>query len=168
MLKHPYLAILGFVTLLAFFAASQGVYKPGAQTLMNTAAVPVQRVLSQDAAQRRQALGLVSYSQDVKPILDTRCVVCHACYDAPCQLKLSSFEGLDRGASKHPVYDTERFKAAEPSRLFIDATDTAQWRQKLTSRSSNRPLMSFSLPLPLAEPSMSVKTQLKVSLRLSS
>ena len=36
----------------------------------------------------------VDYWRDVKPVLDGRCVVCHACYDAPCQLKLSAFEGI--------------------------------------------------------------------------
>ena len=25
----------------------------------------------------------VSYEFDVKPVLESRCVVCHACYDAP-------------------------------------------------------------------------------------
>ena len=44
------------------------------------------------------------YWQDVKPVLEQRCVVCHACYDAPCQLKLSSIEGIERGAS--PVCST--------------------------------------------------------------
>lgn len=40
------------------------------------------------------------FQNKVKPIVDNRCVVCHACYDAPCQLKLSSVEGIDRGATK--------------------------------------------------------------------
>jgi len=62
----------------------------------------------------------VSYTKDVKPILDSRCVACHACFDSPCQLNLSAFEGLQRGASKNPVYDHQRFRAVEPSRLFID------------------------------------------------
>jgi hypothetical protein len=31
--------------------------------------------------------------------------VSHGCYDAPCQLKLGSFEGIALGASKHKVYD---------------------------------------------------------------
>ena len=130
MFKHPYLNVICFILLLVFFAASNGVYQPDQKTPMNTPSKPVQRLLASEQAKRRQAQGLVSYSNDVKPILDTRCVVCHACYDAPCQLKLSSFEGLDRGASKNPVYNTERFKADEPSRLFIDALDTAQWREK--------------------------------------
>ena len=72
----------------------------------------------------------VSYYNDVKPILDSRCVACHSCYDSPCQLKLSSFEGIDRGASKKTVYDHERLIAQEPSRLYIDETTTADWRMK--------------------------------------
>ena len=35
--------------------------------------------------------GAPDFSADVKPILDGRCVVCHACYDAPCQLQLGSY-----------------------------------------------------------------------------
>jgi hypothetical protein len=45
-------------------------------------------------------------------------------------LKLSSFEGLDRGASKEQVYLATRLKAQEPSRLFIDAQHTEAWRDK--------------------------------------
>lgn len=70
------------------------------------------------------------YREQVMPILEKRCVVCHGCYDAPCQLKLSSPEGIDRGASKNKVYNGQRLLGAEPSRLFIDAHDTKQWRKK--------------------------------------
>ena len=31
----------------------------------------------------------ISYDDKVGPLLERRCVVCHGCYDAPCQLKLS-------------------------------------------------------------------------------
>jgi len=72
----------------------------------------------------------VNYSQDIKPILDRRCVVCHGCYDAPCQLKLSSTEGLERGASKDKVYDPTRLTAAKPSRLFEDDQTVEQWRTR--------------------------------------
>ena len=72
---------------------------------------------------------LLTY-QDIKPILDKRCVVCHACYDAPCQLKLSSYDGLERGASKDKVYNAARLSAAPPSRLFEDAQTTGQWRHR--------------------------------------
>lgn len=78
----------------------------------------------------KRATGGVDYWHDVKPVLDSRCVVCHGCYDAPCQLKLSAFQGIDRGTSKSLVYDSARLLAAEPTRLFVDAHSTEAWRQK--------------------------------------
>ena len=47
---------------------------------------------------------IISYNEKVRPVLESRCVVCHGCYDAPCQLKLSSPEGIHRGANKKKVY----------------------------------------------------------------
>jgi hypothetical protein len=67
---------------------------------------------------------------DAKQTLDHRCVVCHGCYDSPCQLVLSSFEGVERGASKQEVYDGARLLAIEPTRLHIDAHGVAAWREK--------------------------------------
>jgi hypothetical protein len=72
----------------------------------------------------------VGFLSDVKPVLDRRCVVCHSCYNAACQLKLSSFEGIDRGGSKLPVYSATRLEAQAPTRLFFDARTTAEWLQK--------------------------------------
>ncbi|MCK6263512.1 fatty acid cis/trans isomerase [Vibrio sp. ZSDE26] len=68
------------------------------------------------------------FVNQVKPIIDNRCVVCHACYDAPCQLKMSSVEGIDRGASKALVYQGTRLTAATQTRLFEDAQTTTEWR----------------------------------------
>lgn len=70
------------------------------------------------------------YWQDIKPILEQRCVVCHACYDAPCQLKLESYTGLTRGANSTRVYNGARLLASEPTRLFEDAHSIAAWREK--------------------------------------
>ena len=67
--------------------------------------------------------------EKVEPVLQTRCVVCHACYDAPCQLKLSSYDGITRGASKERVYAT-RLLAANPTRLHVDAQSDTEWRKK--------------------------------------
>ena len=72
----------------------------------------------------------VDYLTKIKPILDNRCVVCHSCYNSPCQLKLSSWDGLDRGASKEAVYNSKRLWSMEPTRLFTDAQTTAEWREK--------------------------------------
>ena len=70
------------------------------------------------------------FRSDVQPVVAARCVVCHSCYDAPCQLKLSSTEGLDRGGTKARVYQGTRTTAVPTTRLFIDATSTAQWREQ--------------------------------------
>jgi len=70
----------------------------------------------------------VSWEADVKPVVDGRCAVCHGCYDAPCQLLLTSHAGAARGATKRPVYDNARLENAQPSRLGIDAHGDA-WRE---------------------------------------
>ena len=72
----------------------------------------------------------IDFLTEVKPLLDKRCVVCHSCYNSPCQLKLSSYEGVDRGGSKDPVYNATRLSTMDPTRLFIDAQTTKEWRKK--------------------------------------
>jgi len=72
----------------------------------------------------------IDYLKEVKPVLDRRCAVCHSCYNSPCQLKLDSFEGADRGATKRAVYNASRLKSMDPTRLFTDAQSTGQWREK--------------------------------------
>lgn len=69
------------------------------------------------------------YWRDVRPILDARCVSCHACYDSPCQLNLSSYSGLTRGANPDVVYSGTRLLADQPTRLGIDAQSTVDWRR---------------------------------------
>jgi len=71
----------------------------------------------------------VSFTDQVQPVLNARCTVCHGCYDAPCQLKLTSFEGVARGASPVQVYDGARILAAQPTRLGVDATSVEAWRE---------------------------------------
>ncbi len=71
-----------------------------------------------------------SYRSEVQPILEKRCVVCHACYDGPCQLKFTAWEGIARGTSKAQVYDSGRLVEAPMTRLFVDAQDASQWRDK--------------------------------------
>jgi hypothetical protein len=71
----------------------------------------------------------LEFTDKVQPIIENRCVVCHGCYDAPCQLKLSSAEGIDRGFSPENVYAT-RFSEIEPTRILIDAKNTQEWRNK--------------------------------------
>ena len=72
----------------------------------------------------------IDYQKEIKPLLDKRCAVCHSCYNSPCQLKLDSFEGTDRGATKRAIYNASRLSSMDPTRLFIDAQSTEDWRKK--------------------------------------
>lgn len=94
----------------------------------------LERDHGRERAQERQVValpaGAVDYDAEVRPILAARCVVCHACYDAPCQLKLGSSAGIDRGGNTDEVYDALRLRQADPTRLFEDAATTTAWRSK--------------------------------------
>ncbi|MDD1611608.1 MAG: fatty acid cis/trans isomerase [Methylococcaceae bacterium] len=118
------------LTFLVFTGCASLVYQIEDFESLYGPSAPKQRLLTQEEAFLNQRQNKVSFTKDIKPIMDSRCVVCHGCFDAPCQLKLGSIEGIDRGGSKQKVYDFVRFKAADPTRLFIDAQDTAGWRRK--------------------------------------
>ena len=68
-----------------------------------------------------------SFASLVRPILEQRCLVCHSCYNSPCQLNLQSYEGMDRGANKEQIYQPSRLAAVVPSRMFQDALTTEDW-----------------------------------------
>jgi len=82
----------------------------------------------QDRVVEAVTAGNVDYWTDVKPVVEKRCVVCHACYDAACQLKMSSIEGIERGATSKTIYNQSRLNMAQPTRLFIDAQTVPEWR----------------------------------------
>ncbi|MGH8616159.1 MAG: fatty acid cis/trans isomerase [Burkholderiales bacterium] len=95
---------------------------------------------------------------DVKPILDNRCVVCHACYDAPCQVKFTAWEGVARGASTAVVYDSGRLDEAPLTRLFVDAHLPSQWRQKgFTAILNERPAPEGNLAASVIFRSLALK-----------
>jgi hypothetical protein len=70
------------------------------------------------------------YPPDVRPILEQRCMVCHGCYDAPCQLKLDDWLGVGRGGSKEKVYDGRRLITAQLTRLYEDGFTEEEWRAR--------------------------------------
>ena len=111
------LGVIAFVSGCAAIGASQLEWRFGK-------AEPRERVVENLPPQT------IDYWSAVKPIVDNRCVVCHACYDAPCQLKMSSIEGIERGASEAKVYNQGRLRSAPMTRLFEDAQSTAEWREK--------------------------------------
>ena len=93
--------------------------KPDAPLLSSSDAMPAMENLPDDF-----------FDTQVNPVLTKRCVVCHACYDAPCQLKMSSPEGIARGASKEKVYEGTRLTASKPNRMFLDAHGVNAWRER--------------------------------------
>ncbi len=70
------------------------------------------------------------YKDKVQPLFDGRCIACHSCYNAPCQLNLQSYEGFERGASKEIVYQGTRGDSIEPTRMWVDAFTVKDWRKK--------------------------------------
>ena len=72
----------------------------------------------------------VSYTKEIRPILEAKCLSCHSCFDAPCQLKLESVEGLLRGAFHESIYGGARTEAMQPTRLGIDELTIAGWRER--------------------------------------
>jgi hypothetical protein len=70
------------------------------------------------------------YTARIQPIFNGRCIACHSCYNAPCQLNLQSYSGLARGANKLNVYDRTRASSVAPTRLDIDGHSVSDWRAR--------------------------------------
>jgi hypothetical protein len=68
------------------------------------------------------------FHQQVRPILENRCIVCHGCYDAPCQLKMEAIAGIERGANKTIVYDGARLQAIPLTNIQGNPKTIDQWR----------------------------------------
>ena len=81
-------------------------------------------------AKSQSALAGDDYSTRIQPIFTNRCIACHSCYNAPCQLNLQSYSGLARGATKLNVYDRSRLESVAPSRLDIDGHSVSDWRAR--------------------------------------
>lgn len=69
----------------------------------------------------------ISFVEDVKPIIDKKCVSCHACWDAPGQLDLRSVSGIIRGAKKIDPYGA-RAEAIPPTSIWNSANSLEDWR----------------------------------------
>ncbi len=70
------------------------------------------------------------YHNKIQNVFDNRCVVCHSCNNAPCQLNLTSYAGFLRGATQTKVYHSKRLESIDPTRLGIDGKNLNEWRRK--------------------------------------
>jgi len=98
--------------------------------IANASQVVAGQVVAGKAGAGQAIADQVSYRRQVEPLLHNRCVVCHACYDSPCQLKLGSWEGIARGFSPALVFNGERVSEAPMTRLFTDAQKASEWRKR--------------------------------------
>ena len=91
------------------------------------------------------------YSQNVQPIFNQRCVACHSCNIAPCQLNLTSYDGVTRGGTKELLYNPSRSVSSPPTRFGIDAKTTEQWRARgfydVLTPGNQTPMDSILLPI---------------------
>ncbi|MBW4935104.1 fatty acid cis/trans isomerase [Marinobacter sp. F4206] len=99
-----------FCTLVLLSGCAESVSPPQTQALPTPAQAPVR------------------FNEDVRPILEAKCLACHGCYDAPCQLKMEYADGLIRGAHPKAVYDGGRLENQATTRLGIDADTEQEWR----------------------------------------
>jgi hypothetical protein len=114
----------------------------------------------------------VSFRDEIRPVRERRCIVCHGCCDARCQLELDAWWVIARGTSEALVYDAIRLDEAAPTGLFIDAQRPSQWRRMgptavLNERSSSPEnnlaasvhyrslVLKRAHPLPAGEPVLS-------------
>jgi mono/diheme cytochrome c family protein len=68
------------------------------------------------------------YTSDIQPIFNRRCIACHGCLGSPCNVKLDSFRGVDRGGYGVNPYSSH---IDASSRVNMDvAQTTAEWRQR--------------------------------------
>jgi hypothetical protein len=93
-MKYPLLIIFLILT-----SCASIIYQTTDYERLYGSSAPKQRILTPEQVVLAEQQHKVSFVKDIKPILDSRCVSCHGCYDAPCQLKLGSTDGLDRGAT---------------------------------------------------------------------
>ncbi|KHD90069.1 MAG: isomerase [Bdellovibrio sp. ArHS] len=81
---------------------------------------------------------------------------------------MQSFEGFQRGANKLNVYDGTRTQSVEPSRLWVDAHTSEEWRKRgffdlNTSRNATDNLFLSFLKLRAEHPSVEVEKQVAQS-----
>lgn len=81
-----------------------------------------------DAAAESIGAETPSYGSQVQAIFDRRCIACHGCLGSPCNVKLDSFRGVDRGGFGDNPYSTRL--TADPRTDMDAAQTTAEWRER--------------------------------------
>ena len=67
------------------------------------------------------------YLDKVQAIFSKRCITCHGCYEAPCQLNLQSYQGVRRGYNVMPIYNMKRLESM-PITQMNEVYPLGKWR----------------------------------------
>ena len=117
-MSNPRSAWLLIILLAALFAAA----------CIAPRQVPAAPPVPIPAAALNQSLPPPNYGHDIQPIFNSRCIACHGCLGSPCNVKLDSFAGADRGGFGINPYSGH---LAEVPRTDMDAAaTTAAWRTR--------------------------------------
>lgn len=100
------------------------------------------------------------FNQVIKPIIENRCVVCHGCFDAPCQLKMENLAGLERGANKQVVYNGERLLTAKESHSISTLTTHNKEQLKFLRQEGFFPVLNERQQTPDANTNASLMYQM--------
>ena len=92
----------------------------------------------------------VHFNKIIKPIIENRCVVCHGCFDAPCQLKMENLAGLERGANKEAVYNGERLLTAKQEHSLSTLTSHDKEQLQLARQAGFFPVLNERQQTPIA------------------
>ena len=68
------------------------------------------------------------YTTEIQPIFNRRCIACHGCLGSPCNVKLDTFRGVDRGGLALNPFASHF--ASEPRTDMEAADTTAAWRKR--------------------------------------
>ena len=67
-----------------------------------------------------------AYTARIQPIFNSRCIACHGCLGSPCNVKLDSFQGVERGGFGLNAYSSH-FDDWLNARNVETRGDTAGW-----------------------------------------
>ncbi len=70
----------------------------------------------------------VDYVSQVQPIFNRRCIACHGCLGSPCNVKLDSFPGVERGGFEQNPYAAHLGLGVRTD--MEAANSTAEWRER--------------------------------------
>jgi fatty acid cis/trans isomerase CTI len=69
-----------------------------------------------------------SYTADVQPIFNKRCVACHGCIGSPCNLKLTSYRAVERGGFGQNPYSSHVLASPRTGMDVVQTTE--EWRER--------------------------------------